>query len=343
MGGAGARRGALILSALLLGGCASDEATDARRGGTDVETTGAAEGAPAAASALPDDPLAPHASPWAGVEYVGSARCAPCHPAVSEEWVASSHATTVRTATLDDEDRLNDMIQCSGMGFTHVLGDRHHVRWLREVDETPWGEGRWLVLPCGWDVHEKEVTYHHLRDWKANAWESGCAACHVTGFRADDHGFLELGVGCEECHGPGGRHVNTANPADVYTFNGRTAAEEVTVCASCHLQGGSSLSTGMKLPPHYVPGGSLFDDYRFDWAELDAEAREKALDAHQKILVRRVVFDGDASLRCTSCHSLHDLGHEKHSRQPKSDYCQTCHEPDMTLKEYSQSCNICEF
>ena len=103
------------------------------------------------------------------------------------------------------------------------------------------------------------------------------------------------------------------------------------------------MSTGMKLPPTYLAGGPLFDDYHFDWSELEQSEDGKVLDLHQKFNVRNVVVNGDDSLRCTSCHSLHALGHEKHAQLPKQDYCFLCHQADLSLKEYSQSCNVCEF
>ena len=280
-------------------------------------------------------------------EYAGSEACMHCHVEAFQTWKASSHATTVRPAEFADEELLETFIECSGMWFTHVLGDRHHVRFLVEDEEVAWGEGRVLALPCGWDVHEKTVTSHHPDSWRDKPWESYCAGCHVTGFRAEDHGFLEYGVGCEECHGPAQEHANTAVPWGVLSFTDSSAEQEVTVCASCHLQGGESKSTGLKLAPAYRAGGELFDDYEFDWASLDAPPAEdaKILDLHQKINVRDVVVRGDDSLRCTTCHTVHDQKHEKHRELPRQDYCLLCHQPDdaYSLKEYSQSCNVCEF
>lgn len=276
-------------------------------------------------------------------EYVGSARCLGCHVEAHASWAKSSHATTVRAAEFSDEELLETFIECSDMPFSQVLGDRHHVRFLVDDPDAEWGAGRWLALPCGWDMHEKEVTLHHPEQWRRLPWENGCAGCHVTGFRPEDRGFLEFGVGCEECHGPSGEHADTALPGNTFSFTGRSAAEEVTVCASCHLQGGLSRSTGLKLPPHYRAGGPLFDDYEFDWSQLEQGEDAKVLDAHQKLAVRSVMESGDESLRCTSCHSLHGLENEKHRELPKQDYCLMCHEDDFSLKEYSQSCNVCEF
>jgi predicted CXXCH cytochrome family protein len=48
-------------------------------------------------------------------------------------------------------------------------------------------------------------------------------------------------------------------------------------------------------------------------------------------------------VKCTSCHTLHTLDHTKHTTAPKSDLCFRCHESDFRLKEYQQSCAVCEF
>lgn len=291
---------------------------------------------------LPEDPAASITSPLADAGWVGSAACLGCHVEAHGQWAGSSHASTVRPASIEDEDLLANIIQCSDMEATHVLGDRHEVRFLVERPDVAPGLGRWLALPCSWRPAEKAPEVNHLDNWRDRPWESACAACHVTGFRPD-HSFLEVGVGCESCHGPGGRHV--VAPTESWTVTLKDSArDEVTACASCHLQDGVSRRSGRKFPDGYIPGGSLFDDFVFDWALLDQAGVEKALDVHQKILVKRIAFQGDASLRCTSCHAMHGLGHEKHRELPQQPYCSTCHEQDLKkLKEYSQQCNACEF
>jgi len=292
-------------------------------------------------ASLPEDPKAIVRSPLADAARVGSSACQPCHFAQHAQWATSSHATTVREADADDEDRLSSFMSCSDMTVTHVLGDRHQVRYLQERSDVAWGEGRFLALPCSWDVHAKSLELLHESDWRTLPWESSCAACHVTN-QAADMSFTELGVGCEECHGPGGQHVAAPSKSNILTFRG-TARDEVTACASCHLQDGRSKRTGRKFPDGYVPGGTLLDDFEFDWSVLDNPDPSKAIDVHQKLLIRNVLRDGDASQRCTTCHSLHDLSHEKHEKAPTSALCDTCHQPDMKLREYRQSCNTCEF
>jgi hypothetical protein len=61
----------------------------------------------------------------------------------------------------------------------------------------------------------------------------GCYACHVTGYRGAggyrtiaDHPLRH--VQCEACHGPGSRHVEAPQPANIV----RTPA--ASVCRECH-------------------------------------------------------------------------------------------------------------
>ncbi len=334
----------LIALALVTVSCGRTDDDAAQRAPAPATAPGAAS-TPGPAGArmppLPADPLLAVLSPLAGTEVVGSARCMPCHADAHGSWNASQHAHSIRVISMDEEDLLATLVPCSDMTATHVLGERHDVRFLVERPDVAWGDGRWLALPCSWKPKEKAPDIKHLEDWRERPVESACAACHVTGFRRD-HSFVEPGVGCESCHGPGGQHVLAPSRANIVAFGG-AARDEVTVCASCHLQDGVSRRTGLKFPDGYIPGGSLLDDFTFDWDSLASADLTRALDVHQKILVRRVLLDGDDSLRCTSCHQMHAMGHEKHRSLPVQEACSTCHQPDMKLKEYSQSCNVCEF
>jgi predicted CXXCH cytochrome family protein len=284
--------------------------------------------APAAA------PVAPPASAW-----VGSAACAACHAEESKQWAASWHHQTVRAATPEDRDQLSGFLACSDLDAGYVMGGRHETRWLTEDTANPWGSARWQALPCGISKGDDGPTLHHPEDWQTRPWETDCAGCHVTGFRGPKEGFLEPGVGCESCHGPGAEHAKSGDPKLIVSF---PSTDEVTVCASCHLQGATSARTGLHVPDAFVPGRPLFDDWKFDWSKLDMTA--SPVDVHQKELIREHATGGPSSdLKCTSCHSMHGLNHEKHATVAPSSICFRCHEPDMKLKEYQQSCDVCEF
>jgi predicted CXXCH cytochrome family protein len=267
--------------------------------------------------------------------WVGSAACASCHPKESSEWAASWHSKTVRAADGDDIDKLHGLLECSDLDASHVLGGRHELRFLTEVSTNAWGAGRWLALPCGWDDAERGPTSHHPEDWQHRPWETECAGCHVTGFRGPTEAFAEPAVGCEACHGPGAEHARTGDKTKIVSFDN---TDEIAVCGACHLQGARSKRTGLTVPDHFVPGRPLYDDWSFDWSTLDTAS---PIDAHQKETIRDHLQGSD--VKCTSCHTLHTLDHTKHTTAPKSDLCFRCHESDFRLKEYQQSCAVCEF
>ena len=76
-----------------------------------------------------------------------------------------------------------------------------------------------------------------------------------------------------------------------------------------------------------------------DNTAVNKEAGKTAAD--QKETIRAHLQGSD--VKCTSCHTLHTLDHAKHTSAPKSDLCFRCHESDFRLKEYQQSCAVCEF
>ncbi len=351
-------------SSLALLACAPGASTrPLRRNTTAVGTaaasaTGAIDGrtrqteAPVAATTLAPPPAAAPAtqdyratfkSPAAGQRFVGTAKCLSCHDEDAPDWKDSRHASTLRPASMDDEDRLANLVPCSDMGVQKVLGGVHQLRFLVEEPGTDWGKGRLLLLPCAWNAATKSLEMRHAEDWRTLPFETSCAHCHVTD-QAKDWSYHEASIGCEACHAAGSAHAEDPTAQNTWSFKGRTAAEEVTVCASCHLQGGKSKRTGRNFPDGYVPGGSLFDDFEFDWASLDNAPVEEAIDMHQKKLIRDIVVNGEQGLRCTSCHEMHGMKHEKHEKLPRQAFCDTCHEPGSNkLKEYRQSCPVCEF
>ena len=292
-------------------------------------------------------PVAPATLPAGREGFAGSATCRECHAAQYQEWENSLHARTVHTPTDVERSLLGRALLCDGKNARFVLGERHARRFLVPSEAEP---GRHVLLPCRYDVGPAEWSSLHTEDWKRLTWERACGACHTTGFSSTRLGFDEMGVGCEACHGAGRRHGGFGDRGTMASFPGMSARDEVTVCASCHLQGGTSKSTGLSFAADYEPGEDLFADYHFRWESLDAAAAETGnpIDIHQKLLIRAHVLDGGSAggsdLRCTSCHAAHGFDHTGHALLPRSVYCQVCHEgPDFSVKEYDQSCNVCEF
>ncbi len=303
---------------------------DGRSGGG--EDSGAAGPAASRAGGLPG--------------YEGSVFCSACHPEQGRGWEGSLHARTVHEPTERERDLLSRSILCGDERPKYVLGERHARRFMVDSEREP---GLHVLLPCRYDVGAGGWTHLHEADWRSLTWEGSCGACHTTGFSSDDLAFAEMGVGCESCHGAGRLHGDFRRRGGMIAFASLSAAQEVTLCASCHLQGGRSRRTGLNFAYNYEAGGDLFADYEFDWSEVDRALvrTDDPVDIHQKVLIREIAARQEGSLeglRCTTCHSFHDMAHEKHRKAARGRYCELCHEPrGFEIKEYRQSCGVCEF
>lgn len=275
--------------------------------------------------------------------YEGSDLCVACHAAQHGEWSGSLHARTVHEPTPTEKSLLSRALLCGNEHPVLVLGERHSRRFMVPSPVEP---GRHALLPCRYDTGTAEWVSLHEQDWKTLTWERSCGACHTVGFSSESLGFAEMGVGCESCHGPASRHGGYKTGGAMISFARLSAKEEVVICASCHLQGGRSRATGLNYARNYQAGDDLFADYDFDWESLDEPAPPDAspIDRHQKLLIRDAVRKDRGDLRCSSCHEFHQMGHAIHEKLARQEFCHLCHDAgDFKLKEYDQSCNVCEF
>ncbi|MEP0843477.1 MAG: hypothetical protein HRF43_12310 [Phycisphaerae bacterium] len=167
------------------------------------------------------------------------------------------------------------------------------------------------------------ITYHLAHPASGNAagfaaftgfgktpYPFDCLRCHATastsltelGRREDnrpgiDGEWVEEGVQCEACHGPGGRHVGNPSAGTIFVASNSTA-----VCNHCHSSGtGRLLARG-----HFIAGFQ--------------QADEVAASPH-------------AALDCTTCHDAHVSVFADPQRAIRND-CQDCHrEVNMALHQ----------
>ena len=108
-----------------------------------------------------------------------------------------------------------------------------------------------------------------------------CGACHATGYSPEGHqgnlsniagAWVEDGVGCEACHGPGAKHAS--NPSGV-----KPPLDPATTCATCHRR--DSLSV-------VEAGAGLLRN--------EQQASELKASPH-------------SFLQCTRCHNPHASAH----------------------------------
>ncbi|HHT9111331.1 MAG TPA: multiheme c-type cytochrome [Candidatus Brocadiaceae bacterium] len=183
---------------------------------------------------------------------------------------------------------------------------------------------------------------------KSKSFEQNCEGCHVTGLNISQNNsgeFVsdskEIGISCERCHGPGGKHLATGGGKARYIVNPAYLSTDrgTEVCGQCHIrvvskagENGADFETEYpcivdqgKLTP-YIPGKVLKDYLEEkttdgkptasywndnDTSALDGNASENnhSKKHHQQYqdLVKSRHYNS-VGHKCYTCHEPHDKG-----------------------------------
>jgi Tfp pilus assembly protein PilF len=173
------------------------------------------------------------------------------------------------------------------------------------------------------------------------------------------------GIGCERCHGPGGKHVGnpSRNPegVDYSIVNPRHLAPELraSVCEQCHLEGEARVVRRGRGLFDYRPGMPLSSFWAVFVHAKNSEEDRKAVNHVEQMYLSKCFLhsedlpaEGKRKMGCTTCHDPHrhepaeervthyrdacikchkDRGctvpEDARRRESKSDSCIQCHMP----------------
>jgi hypothetical protein len=317
-------------------------------------------------------------------EFVGSEACGKCHQTAYKSWKQSYHAKMVRPK---DEAILKDVVEQWGNGGPtkiNLTGAPAKLEDVVYVVGSLWKQ-RFLVKNTATDSHlflDKQWN-RMTKKWEnygqKNDWETNCATCHATGFRlaayddknpaAQKWSIAETNIGCEACHGAGAKHAQSRKKADIYSFAGKSKAEQTRVCGYCHIRlDNEQYKTAQGNPAEYLPHPQVgktwhpSDDwtkwypdhvvipgvhpedkidavYKGDLAgmfKLDDISKQKGFyDAgkhhqqYQEYLQSTHYKNNIAS--CSDCHSSHA---GKKPMIVTKDTCKSCHDASYTVEKY---------
>jgi hypothetical protein len=283
------------------------------------------------ASAAAGQQSRPDPAAW-GSDHVGKSvpefthgdECLFCHRNdIGPGWQKNAHGLALRQR--EDAPDLMTKLKSEAPDATHVLGNRHHIRYLKQA-----GYGKFDILSG--------------QKWESGKFENRCAGCHTTAVDAKSHACTAIGHDCYTCHGVVDLE-HTGDTSKIFlSKKRRTDALAITsTCAQCHLRGGKSRSTGLPYPNNFVPGDNLFKDYAVDLARADDPALNPG-DRHVWSSVRDVLNGSDTT--CLSCHRLHANSTVKHRRVLTGAICLDCHHaegPKKSVKTYEVHSEVCEY
>ena len=164
--------------------------------------------------------------------------------------------------------------------------------------------------------------------------EPGCLQCHASrlqpvagtrnGYRNPP--FLEGGVACERCHGPGKQHIASVragkgigtivNPAKL------AGARRESVCAQCHLTGAARIARRRAKSDTFRPS-ELLGDYSAFFVWADSGAAMKVTSHFERLAQSRCKRASGDKMWCGSCHDVH--GSVTQDAQSYRARCERCH------------------
>ena len=135
----------------------------------------------------------------------------------------------------------------STAGRAELLGDYVSVTACVECHEEE---------AAGWKTSPHAHAFETLKEQGEEKQSAqGCIKCHVVGFEKDG-GFIDMqltpelkDVQCEACHGPGRRHAESEDPADIM------GKPDAVLCRSCHTEG-QDKNFDFETKKMFVHGGS---------------------------------------------------------------------------------------
>ena len=305
---------------------------------------------------------------------VGNEACRPCHETIYNSYSRTAMARTSGRAVPDLEgsftharsgvsyrvfrDGQSTVLSYDRSGTTalhgtqvlkYFVGSNTRGRaFLFEIDgflyQTPIN---YYAATKSWDM---SPGYGQLREMELNhPVDATCLFCHASRVQAAKKGtlngfgavaFLQNGVSCERCHGPGSNHVNRGasmvNPAKL------TGERRDSVCMQCHLEGEARIARAGRSQGDYRPGEHLSDYVGIFVREDDARQRRGAVSHVESLALSRCKRQSGEALSCITCHDPHVQPNAADRSNYYRSKCISCHA--SPLKQHDprqQDCTSC--
>ena len=229
-----------------------------------------------------------------------------------------------------------------------VFRDTHKVEWI--IGSGANGSGA-IVREDDYLFEAPLSFYAKIRDWALSPGFEfgdygfnrpilpGCIVCHSGqpkplmegNGRFQNPPFMELAIGCENCHGPGQTHVAAAqmgsplgsitNPAKLSPW----LADNI--CMSCHQTGDARVLRAGKTYRDFLPGAELDDTLSIFLVPFGRESAPKddLLEHYLSMRLSKCYLKSSGRLSCISCHNPHLQPSQQEAPAYFRQKCLACH------------------
>jgi hypothetical protein len=289
----------------------------------------------------------------AAAVFVGSQACRTCHTAISDSYARTPMAQSsgrVESFPAASFTAAGHRYRISGkqlifdggaVSFDYFVGSNSAGRsYIHEQD------GYLFELPVTWYAQRKtwDASPGYEKDPEIRLTrpiELTCLLCHSsrvrpvlgTQNRYGDPPFLENGVSCERCHGPGSEHVNDPLKSPMVNPARLDAEGRDSVCSQCHLTGAARIDRPGRRMASFQAGERLAD-YATVFAWKPGGGDFKVTSHVEKLAASVCKQESGAALWCGTCHDPHTNADKSQSA------CLNCHTVAHRRQESCVSCHM---
>jgi len=248
--------------------------------------------------------------------FVGSETCKKCHERTYLEWKTSLHSRMMRDvktdplANIGNFDMPSDIRTFTKDEIAYTLGSQWRQQYLKKQGDDL------IVLPASYHFNTDKWTPYYADETEKRDWWKECAGCHATGVDPAKKTFIEMGVACEACHGPGSNHVEAIPGFEIPTIISAArlnTALSAQICGSCHTRGrqknGGAYAYPVKYQTHKGEANlQLYFDEVNPAHEHDAKyfwPSGESKYSNQQYLDWKQSEHAKVGVVCATCHSVH--------------------------------------
>jgi hypothetical protein len=190
-----------------------------------------------------------------------------------------------------------------------------------------------------WEMSPGFDRYDHVN--LTRPIETNCLECHASRIQAvvgtqnryAEPPFLQGGIACERCHGPGEKHILAMSGRA--PLPGRTeiinpvrldARRRDSVCEQCHLTGEARIARPRRSLSTFRPG-DLLGDFVVSFVSRESGDRALTATSHvEKLWQSRCKKESGERLWCGTCHDSHEVPEIGVQGEYFRKKCLTCHQ-----------------